>query len=99
MSTKSPRILSLAAALSALTGMTAVAPGPAEAKPIGPQESIAPDTTMPASDLTPNQILSVGKDFLGFIVTDTADGTVLAQHYSHTSHASHASHASHYSGR
>jgi len=99
MSNKSPRILSLAAALSALAATAVVASDPADAKAVGPQESTAPDATKPVSDLIPNQILSVGTDLLGFIVNNNGDGTVVAQHVSHASHASHASHSSHYSGR
>jgi hypothetical protein len=98
MSNKSPRILSLAAALAALTGTAAVVSNPGEAKASTPNESTAPDA-IPTMDLTPNLILSVGKDFLGFLVTNRADGTVVAQHASHASHSSHSSHASHYSGR
>jgi hypothetical protein len=85
--------MSLAAALAALGGSAAIVSGPAEAKPTDQRESTAPDAAKP-SDLIPNQILSVGENLLGFIVTKTPDGTVLADHTSHYSHSSHSSHHS-----
>ena len=93
MSNKSPKIMSLAAALAALTGTASIVTDPAEAKPTDPRESTAPDAAKP-SDLIPNQIPSVGKDLLGFIVSKAPDGTVLAEHTSHYSHSSHSSHHS-----
>ena len=98
MSTNTPKIMPLAAALATLVGTGAMVGHPAEAKTANPVESTVPNTEH-MSGLTPNRIISVGKDFLGFIVTTAADGTMLAQHYSHTSHASHSSHSSHYSSR
>jgi hypothetical protein len=98
MSSTSPKIMSLAAALAALAGTSAIVSDRAEAKATSPTDATTPDTRRP-TDLTPNQIVSVGEDFLGFIVTTAADGTMLAQHYSHVSHSSHSSHASHYSSR
>jgi len=93
MANKSPKIMSLAAALAALTATAAVISSPADATTASPRESTAPDAGQ-TSDLVPNQIVSGGKDLLGFIVTKAADGTVLAQHVSHVSHSSHSSHAS-----
>jgi hypothetical protein len=98
MPSKPPKIMSLAAALAALTGTGAAVSAPADAKTAEPRVADATDAK-PVSGLEPNRIVSVGEDFLGFIVTDLADGTVLAQHYSHYSHSSHSSHASHYSSR
>ena len=101
MMKKLPKILNLSAALTALTGASALVPLPAVA-------------SVPRTDVTdaaqkgqiaktePNVFMSVGNDLLALIVTTAADGTVLAQHYSHYSHSSHSSHASHhshYSGR
>ena len=97
MPNKSPRILSLAAALAALTGTAAtISDHPAQAKATNPNES-GPPEAMQATGRTPNRVLSVGDDLLGFTVTKAADGTVLAQHESHYSHSSHSSHSSHYS--
>jgi hypothetical protein len=93
MPVKSSKVMSLAAALAALTGTGAVISAPAEAKATSQGESTVPDVEQ-TSDLIPNQIVSGGKDLLGFIVTKTADGTVVAQHVSHASHSSHTSHTS-----
>src|SRR5262245_19939872 len=46
-----------------------------------------------------NTIFAAGEELLGLLVTQNADGTVVAQHSSHYSHSSHASHASHASSR
>ena len=96
MSSKTPRIISLAAALAALTGTTAVVSDPADAKTTEPSAADPTDGTK-AIGLTPNRIVSVGEDLLGFIVSKAADGTVVADHTSHYSHSSHSSHHSHYS--
>lgn len=96
MSKQSPRIVPLAVALAALTGTTAIIANPAEAKVTKPDEANSPEATR-ATVRTPNRIVSVGEDFLGFTVTKAADGTALAQHDSHYSHSSHSSHSSHYS--
>ena len=96
MSKQSPKIVPLAVALAALTGTTAIASGPAEAKATNHEESNSADA-MQATGRTPNRLLSVGEDLLSFTVTTAADGTMVAQHESHVSHASHSSHSSHYS--
>jgi hypothetical protein len=98
MPSKPPKIMSLAAALAALTGTGAAISAPADAKTAELRAADSTNTKQ-VSGLGPNRIVSIGEDFLGFIVTDSADGTVLAQHYSHYSHSSHSSHASHYSSR
>ena len=98
MSKNYPKIMSLTAALAALTGAAIAVSDKAEANIGSPNESTS-FNARPSSDLMPNRIVSVGEDFLGFIVTEASDGTMLAQHYSHYSHSSHASHASHYSSR
>jgi hypothetical protein len=46
-----------------------------------------------------NVTVDVGGNFLGFVVTKSADGVVMAYHSSHRSHSSHASHRSHFSSR
>jgi hypothetical protein len=94
MPRESPKVIPLAAALAALAGTAAINSPPVDARATnGPETPNAPDR-MPISGMTPNRIVSIGDDFLGFIVTDMADGTVVAQHYSHQSHSSHSSHYS-----
>jgi hypothetical protein len=101
MSKNPIKLMSLAAALAALSGtMAAVSPA-ADARPTDPAK---PEDFNKALDreVQPNVLISVGKDLLGMVVTTGADGTVTAQHdshYSHSSHASHSSHSSHYSSR
>jgi hypothetical protein len=98
MSKKSISLISLAAALAALSGASAAVPSPADAKPA--------DVTKPdgvnegnAEGVQPNVLMSVEQDLLGMVVTTGSDGMVTAQHYSHYSHSSHSSHSSHYSSR
>jgi hypothetical protein len=92
MSTKNPKILTVAAALAALPNIPAATSSLAEAKG---SEALSTDPSKP-NDRSgqPNAFANVGSDVLGFIVTNTPDGLVLAQHFSHSSHASHASHYS-----
>jgi hypothetical protein len=94
MAKKIPTVLSLTAALSALSGATAVAPTPAAANTTG-DEAVSPQG--PTNTGKANVFMPVGRDLLGLIVTTSEDGTVVAQHDSHYSHSSHASHRSHYS--
>jgi hypothetical protein len=96
MPNKSPKIVSLAAALAALThGASSVATS-AEAKADRGGVSDHESDAVRSHGTALNRLITTGDDLLGFIVTDLPDGTVVAQHYSH---ASHASHASHYSSR
>lgn len=46
-----------------------------------------------------NVTIDVGGQFLGFIVSKSADGVTTAFHSSHRSHSSHSSHRSHFSSR
>jgi hypothetical protein len=98
MSKKPIKLISLAAALAALSGTVGLVPSPAEAKV---RNGDTADTLkdMRTDGPQPNVFMTVGNDLLGLIVTNAADGTVLAQHSSHYSHSSHASHSSHYSSR
>src|SRR5678815_1005649 len=98
MAKKLPQLLSLSAALAALSGITALAPTTAAANiPTADQADTAHKGQVARGE--PNVFFTVGNDLLGLIVTTAADGTVLAQHYSHSSHSSHSSHYCHYSGR
>lgn len=94
---KHTKILSLSAALAALSGAT-FAPGQATAS-VPTTDQTGPIHNAQNAKGEPNVFMPVGNDLLGLIVTTAADGTVLAQHYSHSSHSSHSSHYSHYSGR
>ncbi|WP_155856300.1 His-Xaa-Ser repeat protein HxsA2 [Acidiphilium cryptum] len=93
MGAGSPKILSLAAALAAIT---AVIPGAVA----GPKSNTLPSDN--ANDVNPgvqtgepNTFVSVGQDLLSFTVDRAPDGRiVMAEHYSHSSHSSHASHYS-----
>ena len=95
MAKKLPNILSLTAALAALSGVTAVGPMPAAADTVGTSEAATPQGRTNAGKA--NVFIPVGQDLLGLIVTTSEDGTVVAQHDSHASHSSHSSHRSHYS--
>lgn len=97
MSKKPIKLISLAAALAALSGTATLSPPPADAKPSTPSKAEGV-TDSRAGDVRPNVFMTVGKDLLGMIVRTSADGIVTADHYSHSSHASHSSHSSHYSG-
>lgn len=96
MSKKSIQLVSLASALAALSGTAGLLPTPADAKVAAPVSTDVLKADL-ANGPQPNVFMSAGQDLLGMIVTKTASGTVLAQHYSHYSHSSHASHSSHYS--
>jgi hypothetical protein len=101
MEMKSPKIISLAAALAALSGGAAVISTPVAANIASPDEATATQNGRSAKS-APNVFMSFDTVFLGLIVTKAVDGTVSAQHYSHSSHASHeshSSHSSHYSSR
>jgi hypothetical protein len=88
--------LSLAAALAALSSG-------AEAATLR-DDPAAEQITEPGALATtragePNVTIVAGENLLGFIVTEKADGTMVAEHYSHRSHSSHSSHSSHHSSR
>ncbi len=89
-----PKVLSLTAALAALSGTAAVAAVPPTAEPPDQDRTDSARNVVTAKG-EPNVFMSVGDDLLGLMVTKGADGTVVADHYSHVSHASHSSHSSH----
>jgi hypothetical protein len=93
MGTKRPKILSVAAALAAMSAAapTALAATNAPAEPSeGPH-----DMTSSVKAGQPNTFVSVGGDLLGFTVDRAPDGRIImADHFSHSSHSSHASHYS-----
>jgi len=85
-------ILPLASALGALAGSAMV---PAEAKSIASADpAVTSEAAAAKSGQKANTFVSTGESLLGFIVTQQADGTIVADHESHASHASHESHAS-----
>ena len=92
MSFKKSSVVPLATALASLSGMAAAA-----VSSDTPTEKTRVDVTAKTADSvkpTPTGYFNVGGDLLGFVVTQQADGTVVAGHSSHSSHASHASHSS-----
>jgi hypothetical protein len=95
MAKKIPTVLSLTAALAALSGAAVVAPTPAAANTTSGDEAVTPQGRTNTGNA--NVFMPVGQDLLGLIVTTTEEGTVVAQHDSHYSHSSHASHSSHMS--
>lgn len=85
-------ILPLATALGALAGNAVVS---AEAKAVATTDSaINSQAEVAQCSQKPNTLVSTGEALLGFVTTEQADGTVVAQHSSHASHGSHASHTS-----
>jgi hypothetical protein len=96
MNKKPIGIFSIATALASL-GATAQAATPPAKSPEG--ASPAASEQAGATKIQPNTIFTAGQDLLGLLVTQNADGTIVAQHASHYSHSSHASHASHASSR
>jgi hypothetical protein len=95
------KLITVAAALAALSGTATLLSPAADAKPndAGTSEGV---TSNRSEEVQPNVLMSAGKDLLGMIVKKGADGVITADHYSHASHASHeshSSHSSHYSGR
>lgn len=84
------KLVPLAAALAALSGAgAATSPLQAAASAESP-----PRDNAGQAGREPNRFLAIGDDLLGFVVTEKADGTVEARHYSHRSHSSHRSHYS-----
>lgn len=100
MATNRPRILSVAAALAAVTASApaAVATTEPHLQPTGDPH----DPAQSAQKAPPNEFVRMGDDLLGFTVDRGSDGRIITadhySHYSHASHSSHSSHASHYSG-
>jgi len=96
MAKKLSKMVSLTAALAALSGTTTMGSLPATAKTLSPDEGTVTPQGRTNSGKA-NVFLPAGKDLLGLIVTTNEHGAVVAQHDSHYSHSSHASHRSHYS--
>jgi hypothetical protein len=94
MAKKLPEILSLTAAIATLSGVTALSPAPATATTSSADQTGVIQQGQAKGE--PNVFMAVGSDLLGLIVSTSAEGTVVADHYSH---ASHSSHSSHYSSR
>ena len=98
MSKKVMAILPLAVALAALGAQTTTTNSKTSDQ--SQTGEAAPVADKPVG--TPNAFFAVGEDLLGFIITEQADGTLVAfhsSHRSHSSHSSHQSHSSHFSGR
>ena len=85
-------VVPLATALAALTtGANATAPS---ATPPDTGSNPADSQQATPTNIQPNTVFTAGEDLLGLLVTQNADGTIVAQHASHSSHASHHSHYS-----
>jgi hypothetical protein len=89
-------VLPLATALAALGG-SVTGTAPAEATTVVTAGKPVVDTSGTAEQW--NRFIEASGDIFGFVVTENADGTVVAQHGSHHSHGSHGSHGSHASSR
>ena len=93
MASNRPRILSVAAALAA---MSAYAPAALASTDVPAPPSDGPlNVNLLTKAGQANTFVSVGSDLLGFIVERAPDGgIIMADHFSHSSHSSHASHHS-----
>jgi hypothetical protein len=81
-------ILPLASALGALAGAMVAT----EDKPVPAGDGAVNSQAAAAqSGQRPDTLVSTGESLLGFVTTEQAGGTIVAQHVSHASHASHAS--------
>lgn len=91
-----PIVLPLALALAALSSEKAAASLTTQrtGEEVGKNQNAS---LVDVSDA--NVFVSVGSDLPSFLVTENADGTIVAQHRSHSSHSSHSSHRSHSSSR
>ena len=97
MSHKPTVVLSLAAAIASLMGASTATNAKATSPANEPNGGAsAPDSPSPVS-LKANAVFAAGDEMMSFVMSERADGAVVAQHVSHASHASHASHHSHYS--
>lgn len=97
MARQTPVILPLATALASLASVPATVDDAVAKTGDSPGAASAQKNSV-AQTGRANLIFKAGEDLLGLIITQQADGTIIAQHESHASHASHASHHSHYSG-
>jgi hypothetical protein len=97
MKRKSFAILPLATAIASLFGGTGANATPTT--DLTPSPNAVSQEASAQTKLIPNTFFTSGEDLLGLLVTQQADGTVVAQHSSHYSHSSHSSHSSHASSR
>lgn len=98
MNARNPKLLTVAAALAAVSAGSQAAIASPESAPPASDGHGGRDHVPDAKVNQPNAFVTVGKDRLGFIVDHSPNGEVIkAAHYSHSSHSSHASHSSHYS--
>jgi hypothetical protein len=96
MKHKTVGLMSIATALASLAAAAQAGTPPVTS----PEENTATTNEQAgAIKIIPNTIFTAGQDLLGLLITQNADGTIVAQHASHYSHSSHASHASHASSR
>jgi hypothetical protein len=98
MARQTPAILPLATALASLASVPATVDDAVAKTPDDASSATISQNNAVAQTGRANLVFKAGEDLLGLIITQQADGTIIAQHESHASHASHASHHSHYSG-
>ena len=91
MSLNSKSILSVGAALAALTGTQVLATEAPASVVNGGVKATEIGSEVIGVQRQPNAHYRVGEDLLGFVLTQQADGTLVADHASHASHSSHAS--------
>lgn len=86
------RVVSLSAALVALTGPAVLATTADAADTVGRSAEDAAATSRTLK-------IAVGDELMAFTVGEDPNGTIVADHSSHASHSSHSSHSSHHSSR
>lgn len=100
MSKKQFPILSIAAAIGALLPQAGAQAAINQTVDSSKEQfNPAPGTDPTVNPADVNLTLDVGGNYLGFVVSENAEGIVTAYHSSHQSHSSHSSHRSHYSSR
>ena len=100
MSRKQFPLLSIAAAIGALLPQTASQAATDKTADFSKEQfNPTPGTDPTINPADVNLTLDVEGNYLGFVVSENAEGIVTAYHASHQSHSSHSSHRSHYSSR
>lgn len=95
-------LVSIAAAVAALSGTSEAAIDKGQSTPVTQDavEATAPDTVLRPNPLKEGELLlPIGDDIFKYVLKRGESGEIFADHQSHASHASHASHHSHYSSR
>lgn len=92
---KYPFLVSVAAAASSLTGVTAEAKiQPTEPLPLNDKAAVPSQESLPAN--ADVRHYNIGSDRHSFLMKASESGQLIAWHQSHASHSSHSSHRSSY---